>query len=187
MVVRRLFLKLLFVVGLLVFFNACTKESGNLTISEDFRVSYVSNDSNFSSLGVELSLVNRDNSFSIMCDYYFDICHIHFKLKNEHSIYIKAVKLDGSFIHFYGHDLGKYPINMFSKDIRLVSIEFNFKRCNDEWKKLIADAKDGYLTFSIICVEEKSKLEKKYEFRVSAANLSKFIKFIDINNNYVFR
>ncbi|ANF34419.1 hypothetical protein A7978_04735 (plasmid) [Borrelia turicatae] len=172
MVVKKLILKLLFAVGLLVFFNACTKES------QDFAVSYSSNDN--SSLRFELKLVNNSGSLALLYSSYSNLVNIYFKLKSEDSIYLKTIELDGSFIHINDEDeyLTKHPINVFSKNVRAASVFFDFNRCKDEWKNLIADSNDGYLKFSVICVEEESKLEKKYEFRVSAVNLSKFMDIL---------
>ncbi|AHF45621.1 hypothetical protein [Borrelia parkeri] len=170
MVVKKLIFKLLFAVGLLVFFNACTKES------QDFAVSYSSNDD--SSLKFELKLVNHDNSFSILYSSYSNLVNIYFTLKSENSIYLKTIELDGSFIHIDDRDLTKRPINVFSKNMRAASVFFDFNRCKAEWEKLIADANDGYLKFSVICVEEESEIEQKYQFRVSAANLSKFMDIL---------
>ncbi|WP_330730255.1 hypothetical protein [Borrelia turicatae] len=175
MVIRKLFLKLLFVASLLVFFNACTKESENLTISEDFTVSYLSNNSGTGSFA--LDLVNSDGTkFVINYTSYLESgVRIYLNLNTDIEIELKTIKLNGKDICFYNASLD------FADMVADWDNGFylNFDNCRNEWKKLIADAKDGYLKFSVYCVEKKSGLDRDYEFRVSAANLSKFVELVE--------
>ncbi|AHF45617.1 hypothetical protein [Borrelia parkeri] len=173
MFVRKVFLKLLFVASLLVFFNASAKES------QDFTVSYLSNCDR--SLDIELNLVNGGNSFVIDYSSYSDIISIYLNLKSDHSIYLKTIELNGNFIHIDSSFLKGRPMDVSEVDGRRgVNVYFDFNRCKFEWKKLIGTAKGEDLKFCVICIEEESKLEKKYQFRVSAANLIKLIDTLEL-------
>ncbi|UPA18993.1 hypothetical protein bpuCAU1_001262 (plasmid) [Borrelia puertoricensis] len=193
MVIKKLFLKLLFVVSLFVFLNACTKESENLTISEDFTVSYLGNKSHMGRFA--LNLVNSDGTkFIISYNSYSDLeasVRIYLDLGTDINIELKDIKLNGKDIDLYDRKyLGFYsfrnshyyiPFLDFHNKSTMWRIGFylNFDKCRAEWKKLIADAKGGYLKFSVLCVDVESGLKRKYEFRVSAANFSKFVELVE--------
>ncbi|ANF34427.1 hypothetical protein A7978_04775 (plasmid) [Borrelia turicatae] len=174
MVVRRLFLKLLFAFSLLVF-NTCNKES------EKFTVSYLSNHSGTG--GFALDLTNSYGNLLVISynSYLGGSVRIYLELKSDREMRLKSVKLNESDVCFYDLSVGDGSTNGVSNRSSLWSNGFDlqFNVCKPKWRELIADAKDGDLKFCVFCVDVESGLEKKYYFKVSSANLSKLIDLIE--------
>ncbi|UPA11273.1 hypothetical protein bpSLO_001124 (plasmid) [Borrelia parkeri] len=179
MIIKKLILKLFFVVGLFIFFNAFAQEY------ENFSAFYLSNDNN--RLNVRLGLINNDNLFEINYVVYDGPATASLTLNGDSSIYIKSIELDGKFIHIDSHLLEDELMDLSfmhrrRNNIRNNIVYFNFNRCKFEWRGLINAAKGGDLKFSVFCVEVESKIERKYEFRVSAATLSKLVDAFELSS-----
>ncbi|AHH12956.1 hypothetical protein BHO_0000800 (plasmid) [Borrelia hermsii YBT] len=168
----KLFLKLLLAVNLLVFYDVCALES------EEFKVVYGSNKPR---LGfITLNLTDNDgNVFAVSYDGYFDKINISLDLKSDRAMQLKNIDLNGKFLYFYREsgvideslDNGKWSSSV---------DQFNFKHCKPEWRELIRQANGGDLKFNVECIEEMGKLERKYAFKVSAANLSRLLDIFEV-------
>ncbi|AHH04038.1 hypothetical protein BHY_1087 (plasmid) [Borrelia nietonii YOR] len=170
MKVYKLFLKLLIAVSLFVFYDLFAKES------EELRVSYLSN--KILSGNINLSLTNEDNLFEINYDYYKSYMSIFVALKNDHEIKLKTIDLMGSVVH-----IDRFPdeeeVDMYNRDGKWTRIDgIYFEAYRLKWKELVKEAK-GDLKFNVICIEPMSGLSREYNFKVSAANLSRFLEIFE--------
>ncbi|AHH04044.1 hypothetical protein BHY_1093 (plasmid) [Borrelia nietonii YOR] len=172
MKVYKLFLKLLLAVNLFVFYDVCAVES------EEFKVVYGSNQHR---LGViTLNLTDNDgNVFAISYDAYFNDINVSLDLKSDRAMRLKKIDLNGKFLYFYmksaviNESLGN---GKWSSSVD----QFDFKHCKPEWRELIKQANGGDLKFNVECIEEMGKLERKYCFKVSAANLSRLLDIFEV-------
>ncbi|AMR75953.1 hypothetical protein [Borrelia hermsii] len=171
MKVYKLFLKLLLAVSLFVFYDLFAKES------EEFKVVYGSNQHG---LGIiTLNLTDDDgNVFAISYDSYFNDINVSLDLKSDCAMQLKKIDLDGKFLYFY---MKSSVINGFLENGKWSSSvdQFDFRHCKPEWRELIKKAK-GDLKFNVECIEEMGKLERKYAFKVSAANLSRLLDIFEV-------
>ncbi|WP_330730260.1 hypothetical protein [Borrelia turicatae] len=175
MVIKKLIFKLFFAVGLFVFFNAFAKES------QEFRATYLSNKRDTGNFA--LNLTNNDGDvLSIGYDSYFSgSVRIYLDFNGNREMRINAIKLNEDNIYLYEHrSFVNGAMNISSRD-RMWSdgVKLDFSRCKFEWKKLLGSAKDRDFKFCVDGIEVESKLGKRYEFRVSAANLGKLIELVE--------
>ncbi|AHF45626.1 hypothetical protein [Borrelia parkeri] len=175
MVIKRLFFKLLFVVGLFVFFNAFAKES------QEFTATYLSNKRDTGNFALNLTNNNGD-VLSIGYDSYLNgLVRICLELKSDREIQINAIKLNKDNVYLEGNrSIVNGSMNISSRNrIWSDGVKLDFRMCKFKWKKLIALAKHRDFKFCVDGIEVESKLEKRYEFRVSAANLGKLIELVE--------
>ncbi|AHH12958.1 hypothetical protein BHO_0000600 (plasmid) [Borrelia hermsii YBT] len=169
----KLFLKLLLAVNLLVFYDVCALES------EEFRVYYFSNENR--SGGITLNLTNDDGSaFVIGYNSYVGVVNVYLELNNDREIELKTIDLNGESHCIYGGIFSLSGMTGNHKNGRWYStIGIDFENCKLEWRELIKKAK-GNLKFNVECIEVEGKLERKYTFKVSAANLSRMIDIFEV-------
>ncbi|AHH11099.1 hypothetical protein bcCo53_001192 (plasmid) [Borrelia coriaceae] len=168
--VRKSFLKLFFLFALLIPFKGCkTLESEELTVGSYF--------SNYNRSGdLTLRLKNNDNEFVIFyVQYPHEVVNIYLTLKNERKIVVKSIKLNGDDVHLYSGYL-----SVLLNDVENVEYQLDLKNYKTRWKKLIEEAKGGPLKFSVLIMQTETGIEKTYEFKASAANLSLLAEMIDI-------
>ncbi|AHH11091.1 hypothetical protein bcCo53_001200 (plasmid) [Borrelia coriaceae] len=171
MEVRELILKLCFLFGLLISFECCkARESEEVVVS-----TYFSN--NWGSGHFMLYLKNNDDSFSIGYGSYHrhEPVTIYLTLKNEHKVVIKNIKLNDEELYFYNDEFSNRPLN----EVKDIEYRLDVKNYTYKWKKLIEDAKGGDLKFRVTCMRVETDVDKTYEFRVSAKNLSLLAEMID--------
>ncbi|ANF34421.1 hypothetical protein A7978_04745 (plasmid) [Borrelia turicatae] len=179
MVIKKLifklfFFKLFFVVGLFIFFNAFAQEY------ENFSAFYLGNDNR---VNVKLSLINDNNLFEINYVVYSGPATVSLKLNSDSSIYIKSIYLDEKFIHIDSRFLEDELMGLsFMHRRRNNIVYFNFNRYKFEWRGLINAARGRDLKFCVFCVDVESEIERKYEFRVSAATLSKLVDAFELSS-----
>ncbi|AHF45625.1 hypothetical protein [Borrelia parkeri] len=174
MVIKKLILKLFFIASLFVFFNAFAKES------QEFTATYFSNYSGGGYFALHLNNGDSVLVISYRTDYGTSV-KIYLELNSDREMRLKSVKLNESDVCFYDISFGSGSKIGISNRNSLWSTGFDlkFNVCKPKWRALIEDAKGGDLTFYVLCIEVDSKLEKRYEFRVSSAKLSKLIDLIE--------
>ncbi|AHH14608.1 hypothetical protein BHW_0001700, partial (plasmid) [Borrelia hermsii MTW] len=171
MVGEKLFLKLLFIVSLFVFCDLFAKES------EELKAHYAGN--NDRSGEIYLGLTNDDNFLSMNYSNYTGYVHVNFGLKSDREIKLKTIDLMGSIVHI-DRSADEGVIDMNNRDGKWVLERglFYFGKFTSEWRKLIRQAK-GDLKFCVTCVESENRLLRKYYFKVSAVNLSRFVDLLE--------
>ncbi|UCP01990.1 hypothetical protein K9R62_04965 (plasmid) [Borrelia hermsii] len=175
MIAEKFFLRLLFTVSFLVFcfYNTFAKES------EQFTASYFSNKSGTG--GFALNLINDDGTMLVVSynSYLGGSVKVYLDLKSDREIYLKTIKLNENDVCMYDIFTLDRLMKMSNRDRMWGNgFDLNFHSCKPEWRELIKKAK-GDLKFNVECVEAEGKLERKYTFKVSAANLSKLIDLIE--------
>nr|WP_192957778.1 hypothetical protein [Borrelia hermsii] len=172
MVGEKLFFKLLFIVSLFVFCDLFAKES------EELKVHYSGNSDR--SGEIYLGLTNDDNFLSMHYSNYTGYVHVNFGLKSDSEIKLKTIDLMGSIVHI-NRSADEGVIDMNNRDGKwgLERGLFYFGKFSSEWRELIRQAKDSDLQFCVTCIESENRLLRKYYFKVSAVNLSRFVDLLE--------
>ncbi|AOW96390.1 hypothetical protein [Borrelia miyamotoi] len=155
MLVKQLFLRILFIFSLFTLNGALPPKE-----SEEFIIRYMSNYDRVPE--VKLVLTNGGHSLVIRNDNYTGYLDTDVTLKDGFKPNIKTLAL------FIG-----------SGDIRnrehVRCCDNDYLLCKEQWDKLVIQANGRDLYFYVVCLEGETNIEREYYFKVSAANLRKFI------------
>ncbi|UPA09874.1 hypothetical protein bhYOR_001185 (plasmid) [Borrelia nietonii YOR] len=170
MKVYKLFLKLLFIVNLLVFCDVFAKES--------FKIRHSSNSNGLGS--VRLYLFSDYNLFSIYVG--GDNIRIMLELMSDRAIKLKSIDLMGSVFHVGYKSTMDELVAMYNRDGRWTAwgIDVYLASYKSEWREFIKQANGEDLQFCVVCIEVERMIEREYYFKISAESLSNMLYISDL-------